>query len=239
MEKSSIKGMDMSLNLTNTKLLSYGLMICLLVSCYHPPYNNFKPDNRAARRMGVDAGVGVVTTAVVTGTTTGILLGGVVGGGIGLVASLQRDSKAHIVKELKKQDIEYVQYGDTNLLIIPTDKYFMFLSPRINELCYPGLNNVIRLLNFSPYSTIYVAGFTDNVGSKKHKNKMSQAQAETMLTYLWSNGIDESRLKAEGYGDKNPVSDNSIIHGSAQNRRIEIEWFNNPHPKQPELAYVK
>jgi outer membrane protein OmpA-like peptidoglycan-associated protein len=177
---------------------------------------------------------------VISGTATGTLLGGAVGGTVGLLASLQRDSKKHIVKELQRQDIQYVQYGDTNLLIVPTDKYYMFLSPRLNELCFPGLTNIVRLLRFYPYSTIYVAGFTDNVGSKKHKSKLSQAQAETMLTYLWSNGIADSRLKAEGYGDKFAISDNSIIHGSAQNRRIEIEWFNSPpKPIQPEVAYVK
>lgn len=230
----------MPLKLTSAKMLSYTLILCMLASCYHPPYNNFKPYNRAAKRIGVDSGTGAVAAAVITGTTTGTLFGGAIGGGIGLAASLKRDSKSHIVKELKKQDIQYVQYGDTNLLIIPTDKYFMFLSPRLNELCYPGLTNVIRLLKFYPYSTIYVAGFTDDVGSKRHKNKMSQAQAETMMTYLWSNGIQDTRLKAEGYGDKYAISDNAIIHGSAQNRRIEIEWFNSPpKPPQPEVAYVK
>ncbi|KTD74747.1 C-OmpA-like family protein CmpA [Legionella waltersii] len=230
----------MSLKLTIAKILSYTFIICLLASCFRPPYNNFKTYNRAGKRVAVDSGVGAVAGAVIAGTTVGTLLGGGIGGTVGLAASFSRDSKKHIVKELKKQDIQYVQYGDTNLLIIPTDKYFMFLSPRLNELCYPGLTNIVRLLKFYPYSTIYVAGFTDNVGSKRHKNKISQAQAETIMTYLWSNGIADTRLKAEGYGDKNPISDNSIIHGSAQNRRIEIEWFNSPpKPRQTEVAYVK
>ncbi|MDI1352690.1 MAG: OmpA family protein, partial [bacterium] len=85
--------------------------------------------------------------------------------------------------------------------------------------------NIIKLLKLYPQSPIYVAVFTDNVGTREHKKRLSQAQAETMLTFLWANDIQAMRLKAEGYGDKNDISDNHWIHGSAQNRRIEIQWF--------------
>ncbi|HAT6819990.1 TPA: OmpA family protein [Legionella pneumophila] len=240
MIKSLIKGVDMSRKLAKTRILGYGLMICFLAGCFHPPYNNFQPDRRAVKRVGVDTGIGAVAGVIASGTASGTLIGAAAGGTVGLVASIYRDSKRKIIRDLQKQDIQYVEYGDTRTLIIPTDKYFMFSSPRLNEICYPGLNNIIRLLNFYPQSTIYVAGFTDNVGSRSHKRKLSQAQAETMMTFLWANGIAAKRLKAEGYGDKNAISDNAIIHGSAQNRRIEIQWFTSPaQPPQPQMAYVK
>ncbi len=124
-------------------------------------------------------------------------------------------------------------------LVIPTDKYFMFMSPRINELCYPGLTNIIRLLKLYPKSPIYVAAFTDNVGSRRHQQRLAQAQAETMLTYLWANGIRASRLRAEGYGNKNTVADNQLIHGSAQNRRIEIQWFTGLTAQEQPQVYIK
>lgn len=215
----------MSLNLANIKLLSCALMTCMLSSCFHPPYNNFRTDKQAVRKAGTGAVTGTVVGAVATGTLSGTLIGGAVGGVIGAAAGIHKDNKNTIIKDLKKQDIQYVQYGDTMTLVVPTDKYFMFNSPRLNEICYPGLNNIIRLLKFYPQSPIYVAGFTDNVGSREHKRKLSQAQAETMLTFLWANDIKAQRLKAEGYADKNDISDNHLIHGSAQNRRIEIQWL--------------
>ncbi|KTD42506.1 C-OmpA-like family protein CmpA [Legionella quateirensis] len=230
----------MSLNATKTRVLSIGLMICLLSSCFHPPFNNFRPDPRTARKTAGGATAGAAIGAVASGTVSGTLLGAGIGGAIGAATGLYKDSKPKIIKDLKKQDIEFIEYGDTKLLIVPTDKYFMFNSPRINELCYPGLNNIIRLLKFYPKSRIYVAGFTDNVGSRYHKRMLSQAQAETMLTFLWANNIPASRLKAEGYGDKNAVSDNKLIHGSAQNRRIEIQWFNGLVAQaQPPMMYIK
>lgn len=214
-------------NTTRSKSIIAGLMIGLLSSCggVHPPYNNFKPDNRMGRTASAGAATGSVIGAITSGTLTGTLVGGAVGGTIGTVRAIYKESKPAIVKQLKKESIQFVEYGDTMTLIIPTDKYFMFMSPRLNELCYPGLMNVVKLIKLYPQSPIYVAGFTDNVGSRHNKKLMSQAQAETMMTYLWANGIRSIQLKAEGYGDKNNIGDNRIVHGSAYNRRIEIQWF--------------
>jgi len=35
-------------------------------------------------------------------------------------------------------------------------------------------------------------------------------------------GVDEKRMKAEGYGDQFPVGDNKTEEGKAKNRRIDI-----------------
>lgn len=213
-------------NTTKTKTIISGLMIALLSSCgVHPPYNNFKPDNRMGRTATAGATAGSVVGVVTGGTLAGTLAGGAIGGTIGTVRAIYKDSKPVLVKQLKKESIQFVEYGDTMTLIVPTDKYFMFMSPRLNELCYPGLMNVVKLLKLYPQSPIYVAGFTDNIGSRQHKKRLSQAQAETMMSYLWANGIRSIQLKAEGYGDKNTIGDNMVVHGSAYNRRIEIQWF--------------
>lgn len=216
----------MSLKLVKTRIFLSGLITCFLSSCFHPPYNNFKPVHSIPKRVTTGAVVGTAVGAATTGTVAGALVGTAVGGTVGAVVGLQKGSQRSIIQELNKENIEFVQYGDTMTLIVPVDKYYLFESPRFNEICYPGLINIIRLLKFYPLSPIYVAGFTDNVGSDHHKKLMSQAQAETMLTFLWTHDIPAQLLKAEGYGDKNDVGDNKLIHGSAFNRRIEIQWFN-------------
>lgn len=226
----------MSFNLTTLRLISYMVMSCLLSDCYHPPFNHFKPDNRMGRETVAVGAIGGFAGVVATGALSGTLVGAAIGGSVGAIHSIYKDSKPALIRQLKRQDVQYVQYGDTMTLIVPTDKYFMFMSPRLNELCYPGLTNIVRLLKLYPQSPVYVAGFTDNVGSHHHKKLLSQAQAETMMTYLWANGIQSIRLTPEGYGDKNAVSDNNIVHGSAQNRRIEIQWFNGLTPKTQSQA---
>lgn len=216
------------------RLTLISIISLVLNGCYHPPYNNFKPYNRTYKDAAIGAGVGTVIGAAAGST--------LIGTGIGAVAftarGLSKDSKSNIIYDLKKKDdISFYQYGDTMTLIVPTDRYYLFNSPRLNELCYPGLERIVRLLKHYPCKVIYVAGFTDKIGSRYHKKILSQAQAETMVTFLWANGIQARLLNAEGYGDKHDVSDNSIIHGSAQNRRLEIQWFNCPAPRAEPMVY--
>lgn len=215
----------MSLILAKVRFVSFGLLLGFLTGCFHPPYNNFRHNKQTTRKVVTGTVFGAAVGGLAGSSLTGALIGGAAGGTIGMLLGIHQESKPKIVKDLKKRDIQFIEYGDTMTLIIPTDKYFMFESPRLNEICYPGLNLIVRLLKLYPKSPIYVAGFTDNVGSRRHKRLLSQAQAETILTYLWANNIQAYRLKAEGYGDKNDIAENSLIHGSAQNRRIEIQWF--------------
>lgn len=235
----------MTLTLRANQIFSCALILSLLTSCYRPPYNNFKPDKPVTRKVlggaAVGVGVGAIAGSMTANLATGIVAGGVIGGAVGAVIGLQKESKPHIRKELKKCDIQYIQYGDTHTLIIPVDKYFIFNSARLNENRYMSLLNIIKLLRFYPESPIYVAGFSDNVGTRYHKNELSQAQAETMMTYLWANNIAAKRLKAEGYGEKDDIADNNWIHGSAMNRRIEIQWFSGITPlccKEPAVVGV-
>lgn len=146
---------------------------------------------------------------------------------------ITKDSPKRLIAKLNRQDIQYVQHGDTRTLLVPTDKYFELNSPKINDICYPGLFNIVKLLEHYPGTVIYVAGFTDNIGTDEYKNKLSQAQAEAMLTFLWANNIPARRFEAEGFGEKHSIADNSLIRGSAMNRRIEIQWhYEEPKKKK-------
>jgi len=138
---------------------------------------------------------------------------------------LFRETERNIIHNLGVFDVQYVKYGDTRILILPTDHYFMHDSARLNELCYQGLYTITRLLKRYRCSTFYIAGFTDNVGTREHKKQLSQAQAETILSFLWANHVPACRLHAEGYGDHNTLANNHSIHGSALNRRVEIQWI--------------
>lgn len=206
-------------------VVTVALASLMVSACFNPPHNNFKNDPRVLKGMtagaAVGAGMGAVAGSVIGNTLAGAAVGGVAGSVVGLVS---HNEKA-VVNELATQDIQYVEYGDTRVLIIPTDRYFWINSHRIQDLCYEGLNNVARLLKYYPCTPIYVASFTDEIGSRAARNKLSQSRADAMVTFLWANGIRAQRLHAEGYGSQHAVGDNQLIHGSAYNRRVEIQWI--------------
>jgi outer membrane protein OmpA-like peptidoglycan-associated protein len=207
-------------------LVVISLLSITLSGCFRAPYNNFKPYHRAYETSV--PGIAVGTAATIAAGGAPILAGAALGGVVGASVGLYKDSKPVLIRELKKLDIQYIEYGDTVTFVVPTDRYFMFESARFNELCFPGLSDLIKLIKMFPKCCrIYVAGFSDSVGSRYSKRMMTQARAERMVAFLWANDIPAQRLVAEGYGDKNPVGDNRLIHGSAYNRRLEIQIFKN------------
>ena len=132
--------------------------------------------------------------------------------------------KNDLVHQLSRYNMEYIQYRDIITVIIPVDQYFEFNSSKLDERQYQGLNYLVSLIYLYPCTTIHVAAFSDNVGTREEKNHLTQSQAEAMLTYLWANGIPADNLNAQGFGQRFAIGENNTTRGSALNRRIEIQW---------------
>ncbi|HXM82966.1 MAG TPA: OmpA family protein [Burkholderiales bacterium] len=71
-----------------------------------------------------------------------------------------------------------------------------------------------------PDTTVVIEGHTDEVGTDADNMKLSQRRADSVLNYLASRGIDRSRMKAVGYGERRPIADNRTEIGKRLNRRI-------------------
>lgn len=84
------------------------------------------------------------------------------------------------------------------------------------------LDSAIAILNANPSAVLIVEGHTDDQGDEAENKVLSQRRAEAVVAYLVAGGIDPARLTAVGYGEENPIADNSTEEGRAQNRRIEF-----------------
>src|SRR5204863_437174 len=87
---------------------------------------------------------------------------------------------------------------------------------------YSHLNLLATMLKEQPDYKIAISGFTDNVGSAASNVILSQNRAENVKAYLVKQGVDASRISAEGYGMENPIADNGTADGRAKNRRVEF-----------------
>ncbi|WP_027714560.1 OmpA family protein, partial [Desulfuromonas sp. TF] len=73
----------------------------------------------------------------------------------------------------------------------------------------------------APY--ILIAGHTDSKGKEEYNQRLSEQRAQAVRQALIDNyGMDAKKLKAVGYGEYQPVADNSTEEGRAQNRRVEL-----------------
>ncbi len=69
---------------------------------------------------------------------------------------------------------------------------------------------------------ILIEGHTDSAGDPQSNLLLSEQRAQSVKQYLVDFGIEESRLKVKGYGDKQPIASNASREGRFRNRRIEI-----------------
>lgn len=69
---------------------------------------------------------------------------------------------------------------------------------------------------------INVDGHTDSVGAEAYNQKLSERRAQAVSSYLSRKGISARRLAVRGFGETQPVADNSTDDGRARNRRVEL-----------------
>lgn len=84
------------------------------------------------------------------------------------------------------------------------------------------LDNVALELSRFPDVNIRVEGHTDSQGGDDSNLTLSQARAESVVTYLTDAGINTDRLSPVGFGETQPIADNNSDEGRAQNRRVEL-----------------
>lgn len=93
------------------------------------------------------------------------------------------------------------------------------LKPSSNK----ALNDLAEVLKLKTTMVIEIQGHTDDVGDAEENLKLSQQRAEAVKKFVVNKGIDASRIKAKGFGQTQPVADNSNTAGKAKNRRTSLK----------------
>ncbi len=112
------------------------------------------------------------------------------------------------------------------ILVLP-DIHFEFDKAIIKPESYPILDSIARWLLSNPSMIVEIAGHTDNIGSAEYNLKLSQRRAEAVRQYLINKGVPPERIYARGYGETQPIADNSTEEGRAKNRRVELRIIKN------------
>jgi outer membrane protein OmpA-like peptidoglycan-associated protein len=92
----------------------------------------------------------------------------------------------------------------------------------ITRSSFSTLDQAVAVLKEYPSLRIEIGGHTDDVGKHEMNMTLSQARADSVKAYFVSKGIDESRIKAVGYGPDKPVDPRKTKAARAKNRRVEF-----------------
>jgi outer membrane protein OmpA-like peptidoglycan-associated protein/tetratricopeptide (TPR) repeat protein len=86
------------------------------------------------------------------------------------------------------------------------------------------LNKLVKILKDNPSIRIELSSHTDDRASDSYNDALSQRRAESAVAYIVSQGIDESRLVAKGYGKRQLIIANATTEEEHQtNRRTEFK----------------
>ena len=84
------------------------------------------------------------------------------------------------------------------------------------------LNKVCQYLFRHPNFVICINGHSDNSGSSRKNQRLSEERARAVFEYLINKGV-QNKMLYKGYGDTLPFADNATEDGKARNRRVEFE----------------
>lgn len=183
--------------------------------------------------VGAAAGgaIGAAIGSASDNTALGAIIGAGIGGTAGALIGRRMDKQAEELREdLEGAEVERVGEGikitfDSGLMF-DVDSYALRSETKQN------LTELASTLKKYENTNILIEGHTDATGSDQYNQQLSVKRANSVTSYLLAQGVASSRLTAQGYGESQPIADNSTVSGRQQNRRVEVAIYANKKMKK-------
>ena len=100
--------------------------------------------------------------------------------------------------------------------------YFATGKTRILDSSEPALNELYQFLVARPKQNIRIVGHTDNIGSERSNQILSEGRCQEVKQAMIDRGIQAERIEVEGRGETDPIVPNDNEDHRQMNRRVEI-----------------
>ena len=186
---------------------------------------------------GGGAGLGAIVGAIAGNTAIGAVIGGAVGAGAGALIGKKMDKAKKEAEAVQNAQVEAVTDANgLEAVKVTFDSGILFAtgSATLSSTAKTSLFQFANVLKNNADCDVAVQGYTDNAGWKnstaaqsQQKNlELSQQRAQSVTNYLLSQGVSPAQIRStQGFGESNPVADNSTAAGKAQNRRVEVYMY--------------
>ena len=193
--------------------------------------------SKGVKGGAIGAGAGAAAGAVIgnqfgdNGTAVGAIIGAAVGGTTGALIGHHMDKQA---AELKAdlQGATVTRVGEGIKITFDSGLLFGVDQSSLNAASKANLSDLAKTLIKYDDTDILIEGHTDASGADEHNMTLSKQRAESVSGYLITNGVRGSRITTVGYGETQPIADNSTTEGMAQNRRVEVAIYANKKMKK-------
>ena len=195
--------------------------------------------NNLQKGAAIGAGGGALLGAVIGKIAGNTAVGAAVGGAVGAGAIIGKKMDKAKAEAQAVQNAQVESVTDANGLQavkVTFDSGILFTtgSSTLSSTAKNSLTQFSNVLKGNADCDVAVQGYTDNAGWKnstaeqsQQKNlNLSQQRAQAVTNYLQSLGVSSSQIRSTtGFGEANPVADNSTAAGKAQNRRVEVYMY--------------
>lgn len=213
------------------KTMALGMSALLIVSCG----SNMK--NGALIGAGGGAALGAIVGKIAGNTGLGAAIGVAAGTTAGILIGKHMDKVKEQAAQVPNAQVEEVT--DANglkavKLTFDSGLLFPTSSSTLQESSKKSLSELATVMKNNTDADIAIQGYTDNTGWKNstaeqsaQKNQdLSVRRAQAVYSYLTGLGVQSKQVKSvDGFGETNPVADNSTVAGKAQNRRVEVYMY--------------
>jgi outer membrane protein OmpA-like peptidoglycan-associated protein len=179
---------------------------------------------------GIGAATGGAIGAVIGhqsgNTAVGAIIGAAVGGAAGAYIGNYMDKQAEEMRrDLEGATVERV--GEGIKITFASGILFDVNKAALKTASRTNLTNLGKILNKYPDTEILVEGHADATGTEEWNLELSQMRSQAVAGYLEGQQVVASRFTTMGYGESQPIADNSTAEGRAQNRRVEVAIYAN------------
>jgi outer membrane protein OmpA-like peptidoglycan-associated protein len=191
------------------------------------PYTREEQTSKATKGALIGAAAGAVVGLIsgddaVERRQHAMILAGVGALAGGAIGNYQDRQEAELRAQLEGTGVSVTRIGDNITLNMPGNVTFATDSSDLSPAFFDVLNSVGTVLGEFDKTVVEVAGHTDSTGSDSYNQSLSERRAQSVSSYLTSQGVIAQRIISVGMGEKYPVADNSGASGRQANRRVEI-----------------
>lgn len=179
------------------------------------------------------------------GAAIGALVGGpvgyVIGAATGAYIAEKADQESYMTQTINEQDmhisllqteidmqVERISQADTEIeflegQLLSEAQEPVFFTTGSDQITTPAtlkLAATIEYLAANETATVSLSGYSDPRGTDGYNLVLSQGRAENVKQFLVDSGIDETRIKSQGYGMQGSTFDASLYD---LERRVDIE----------------
>jgi outer membrane protein OmpA-like peptidoglycan-associated protein len=113
-----------------------------------------------------------------------------------------------------------------NQSIVLNNIFFEVGSFELDAVSYIELDKLVTYLIDNESYKVEIAAHTDDTGGETFNLQLSNLRANSVMEYLQDQAIINDRMIAIGYGESNPLVDNTSEENRSKNRRVEFKIIN-------------